>query len=62
MSLIDTLAEEAAELAPAALELIIDLVRGAKSSDDAETYLRRKLEADASHIAAQQAAKKILGG
>lgn len=57
---IETLIEEAAELAPAAIEALVAIVRGAKKSDDATRYLQRKAESDAAHLASQAIAKEAL--
>lgn len=60
MSLKDVILEEIAELAPAALEALIALVRGAKSSGDATRYLQRKATSDVAHLASQEAARELL--
>lgn len=60
MSLISKVVETVSKLQPAAIELVIELVRGALESDDPERYLRRKLEAEAVHKGAQAAVDEAL--
>jgi hypothetical protein len=60
MSLIDQLVESAVKLAPEVIEELVKLVEEAVSSDDPMRVVKRQTEADAAHLAAQEAAREAL--
>lgn len=59
-AIVEALAKELGKLPVAALELVVDLVRGALRSEDPERYLKRRIVADGAHAAAQAALDELL--
>jgi hypothetical protein len=62
MPVIEKIVEVLSKLPPGALELVAELVEGALKDDDPEEFLRRKVEAEAAHKAAQEVVDAALRG
>lgn len=60
MTVIEEIVDELIQLGPNVVSLVLEIVRGARQSNDPEAYLRRKLEAEAAHLAAQETAREAL--
>ena len=54
-AVVQGLVGELAKLPAKAVELIVDLVKGANASEDPQRYVERRLIADGAHLAAQSA-------
>lgn len=61
MSLANVLSKLVSKLTPEAIGLLVRLVRDAlDSGQPPEDYLRRRLQAEGAHLAAQEAARRAL--